>query len=572
VLPAVILAALAAAIVLHLRGSRRRLLAALRAKWGVPRQNLCDLASVASGWRSRIAVTPTAGVLDDRTWADLDLDAVFTCIDRTESTLGQGALYHRLRTSPAGDRLHVFEALIARLTSDAPARERCQAALARLQDPYGYDLWRLGRPDAIQGRNWHVVFPLLTWATIALVFATIVRHELWPALIGVLVGDLVVRMMAAGEVTALGHAIRQVAPIVASGEELAFLRGPDIDDVVATIGSDARPLRRLKTIARWASNDPLMLSFRESGLALVSSHLRSAIYEYVNMLLLLDGNAVYFGAREVRAHGGRLLRLVAAIGEIDAALSVASWRRERNDWTRPHFRSPGEPARVENVRHPLLVDAVPNSIVLEAGRGVLVTGSNMSGKSTFLRTVGVTAVLAQTINTCLASRYEAPVFTVQSCIGRSDDLIAGKSYYIVEVEQVLERLHASEQTSPHLFLFDELFRGTNAVERIAAGEAVLRAFLGSDGRRRSHVVLAATHDSELVALLHGVYAPYHFGDSVGAEGLTFDYRLEEGPATTRNAIALLELRGAPDAVVSRALALAATIDRQRNAIDRAARS
>jgi DNA mismatch repair ATPase MutS len=87
--------------------------------------------------------------------------------------------------------------------------------------------------------------------------------------------------------------------------------------------------------------------------------------------------------------------------------------------------------------------------------------------------VGVTANLAQTINTCLAHRYEAPPFVVRTCIGLADDPAAGKSYYLVEVETVVALLHAARDPGAHLMLFDELFRGTNAVERIAAAEAVL---------------------------------------------------------------------------------------------------
>ena len=113
---------------------------------------------------------------------------------------------------------------------------------------------------------------------------------------------------------------------------------------------------------------------------------------------------------------------------------------------------------------------------------MLVTGSNMSGKSTLLRTVGVNAVMAQTIHTCLAEAYAAPIFTLRSCIGRSDDLLSGKSYYIVEVESLIELVRASQGAAPHLFLLDEMFRGTNAVERIAAGQAVLRELVdGGEG-------------------------------------------------------------------------------------------
>ena len=187
----------------------------------------------------------------------------------------------------------------------------------------------------------------------------------------------------------------------------------------------------------------------------------------------------------------------------------------------------------------------------------------MSGKSTFLRTVGVSVVMAQSINTCFADEYRAPVLEVQSCIGRTDDLIAGKSYYIVEVEEVLARVKASTSPRPHLFLFDELFRGTNAVERIAAGEAVLRELVSDSGAGKHHVVLAATHDAELVDLLRGDFEACHFGDAIGPEGLTFDHRLAPGPATTRNAITLLELHGAPPSVVKAALLRAAELDRSR---------
>jgi DNA mismatch repair ATPase MutS len=141
--------------------------------------------------------------------------------------------------------------------------------------------------------------------------------------------------------------------------------------------------------------------------------------------------------------------------------------------------------------------------------------------------------------------------------------LTGKSYYIVEVEALLELVRASAGSAPHLFLLDELFRGTNAVERIAAGQAVLRELLSGATGSKPHVVLAATHDGELVDLLPEMFAAYHFGDAVGPDGLVFDHRLQPGPAITRNAIALLRLHGAPDTLLDRALACAAALDRQR---------
>lgn len=548
------------------RESRRQLLARIRREWGVPRTRSHNLDAIGRVCCSRLAATPGAAWLDDRTWADLDLDEVFAAVDRTESTLGQEALYYRLRRAPVSDHLEAFESLVNRLSTDAPARERAQIALARLQDPHGYDVWWLAASDAVETRRWHVLFPLLTASTVILIVATLLWHALAPELVTLLAIDVGVRFLAAGQASTVGNALRQIAPIIATAEAMLLLHDEQRDDLgprLDALPDDVEKLRRLKTVTRWLSGDPFMLSFAADGLAAVASSFAQAVYEYLDLILLLDANGLLLAARDVRAHSDSLLRLTAAVGDVDAAISVASWRHEREDWTRPVFAPSATTAMVSEVRHPLVRDAVANTVVLEPGRGLLVTGSNMSGKSTFLRTIGVNIVLAQTIHTCLARAYDAPIFRVQSCIGRADDLLAGKSYYLVEIEQVLARVRASASEDPHLFLFDELFRGTNAVERIAAGEAVLREMVRGANGRTPHVVIAATHDAELVDLLHDCCDVCHFADSIGPEGLVFEYRLQAGSATTRNAIALLELSGAPASVVSRATARAAALDRQR---------
>jgi hypothetical protein len=522
------------------------------------------IEALADAHRSRVASSGT-GSMDDRTWADLHMDAVFTAIDHTASTLGRQALYHRLRTTPLGDHLDAFEALVERMATDKPARERAKRALGRLRDAHGYDLWWLAEQDALDTRPWYLLFPLLTAATASLLLLLLTPW--WPRVVPLLVvtmiTNLIVRFSTDKRVLGVAGAFRQLAPVIATAQALRFLHGTGIDPITGPLQSDVPKLGRLKTIARWVSGDPLMLAVSPNPVAVILSDFSNTIYDYLNLAFLLDANGVYFGAGQLQTHGASLLRVIAAMGDVDAAISVAAFRAAGDDWTRPAFVPAGTPARLTEVRHPLVVDAVPNTIALAAGHGALITGSNMSGKSTFLRTVGVAAVMGQTINTCLAAEYTAPVFHVRSCIGRADDLLAGKSYYIVEVESLLELVQASALSAPHLFLLDELFRGTNAVERIAAGQAVLEALLIGPGGRSHHVALAATHDGELVDLLPETYLPYHFGDQVGPDGLTFDHRLQTGPATTRNAITLLRIHGAPQSLVDRATSCAATLDRQR---------
>jgi len=548
------LAAVAALVVLgvaaqwFLRRHRRQLLSSIRANWGEPSARIRRMDAIAEYHRSVVLADGPGQSLDARTWSDLDMDAVFQSIDRTESTLGQQALYHRLRRQEAAD-LGAFEQLVERMSGDAATRERTQLALTSLRDPEGYDLWWLAQEDALARPGWHGLF--VVWAVIVL--AAMFAIPFWPGAIVVPVAGAAINLFArtrtAWRVSSVIGPFRQVTALVAVAH---IMRGSGLPAPAgAVLSGDLPKLARVTAIARWVGRDPL-----------TANPLVASLHEYLNLLFLLDANALYFAVGQLRDCREALLRVIATVGEVDAAISVASLRAGRDAWVRPQFQGTGR-AFLGGMRHPLIAAPVANSIALAPPHGVLVTGSNMSGKSTFLRTVGVTVVMAQSINTCFADEYRAPVMVVQSCIGRSDELIAGKSYYIVEVEEVLSRVKASATERPHLFLFDELFRGTNAVERVAAGEAVLRELVRGPGATLRHVVLAATHDAELVELLRDKYESFHFTDTIGPDGLTFDHRLAPGPATTRNAITLLELHGAPPAVVKAALERAAELDRQR---------
>jgi hypothetical protein len=544
------------------RRSRARARQDLLVRWGQPVDRERRMDAMASTHRSRLIAFGGGPTLDDRTWDDLDLDAAFAALDRTESTLGQHALYHRLRTI-RHDHLPAFERLVGLFESHEPLRAQAQLALAQLSDPHGYDLWWLGREAAIEPRQWHAIFPALAATTLVLASLAIVFPGLLAPLLGLLVANVIVRYATDRAVWNTAAAFRQVAPVVVTAERLRFLDSDELRPLLGCLHRDSSRLRTVRSISRWISGNPLMLSPGAGPMAALANDVIGVVYEYLNLALLLDANGVFFGGRSLRTHRSSLMRVLAGIGEVDCAISVASFRAGVHGWTRPRFRPDRSLMDLRDLRHPLLADAVSNSITLGPGRGVLITGSNMSGKSTFLRTVGVNVVMAQALNTCLGTAYEAPMFTVRSSIGRSDDLLAGKSYYIAEVESLLELIAVSKGGVPHLFLLDELFRGTNAVERIAAGEAVLRELVGGESGVTSHVVLAATHDGELVDLLPELFEPRHFGDTVGPDGLSFDYRLKPGPATSRNAIALLRIHGAPETLVERALRSAAALDAVR---------
>ncbi|HEU5174927.1 MAG TPA: hypothetical protein VFT96_09255, partial [Gemmatimonadaceae bacterium] len=236
--------------------------------------------------------------------------------------------------------------------------------------------------------------------------------------------------------------------------------------------------------------------------------------------------------------------LFEAIGYLDVVQSIAAWRATLPVWCTPQFTEARKHLAVDGLVHPLVADAVGNALDVD-GTSVLITGSNMSGKSTFIRALGVNAVLAQSFHTACATRWCGPMLHVRTSIARSDSVMDGKSYYLAEVESVGELVHAKATGRQHLFLLDEIFRGTNTTERVAAGAAVLSYLTRGDD-----LVVVATHDLEVIDLLGDAYESYHFREHVEDGALTFDYRIRRGASSTRNAIALLAAMRFPEQLVA----------------------
>jgi hypothetical protein len=475
--------------------------------------------------------------MDERTARDLHLDTVFTHLDHADSTVGQQLLYHRLRTPGRASDLGAFEALSTWLGAHADTRERVRRSLRRLHDPAGYLLASLtyAPPDT---RAWHVVFPLLATAMLVAVLLSPASSMALLAAFTLLVVNVVVRGLAANTIRASAGVFREIAPLLSAAQVITRIECPSGDAILGPLRDVLPRTRALRRWASWAARP-------------TADPVTAAVLEYLNFAFLLDANAFFFGARSVRSQAVALRGVLAATGTVDAALAIASFRAGYSQWCRPTATPAGTSLQLTDVRHPLLSEAVANTITLGPPFGVLVTGANMSGKSTLLRTIGINVVLAQTINTCFAAGYEGPTVRVHSLMGRLDDLAGGKSSHLIDVEVVLDMVAASEGRASHLFLLDELFRGTNTVERIAAAEAVLRHLVDRSGES-GHIAIAATHDDELVALLAETYVAVHLRDTLSADGLSFHYTLAPGPATSRTAIALLDLHGAPRDLVARA--------------------
>jgi DNA mismatch repair ATPase MutS len=183
----------------------------------------------------------------------------------------------------------------------------------------------------------------------------------------------------------------------------------------------------------------------------------------------------------------------------------------------------------------------------------------MSGKSTFLRTLAMNSILAQTIYTCFADEFVSPIFKQHSSIRIDDNLFDGKSYYFQEVNIMAALL--AEVNSPHqnFFVLDEVFKGTNTIERIASAKAIL-SYLN----RNNNVVIVSTHDIELAPMLELEYDLYHFTETIENNELHFDHIIKAGQLRTRNAIKILELSNYPTDITNEARQLSSSLEAMKN--------
>jgi hypothetical protein len=500
-------------------------------------------------WREIDDDRADGSALNARTWADLELDRVLAGIDRTWTGLGSQRLYTRLRSGAAWCDTQELEPLAQRIGADPEFRTELAIQLIAGGRSLGRGVWLLSRPDAIQLRWWYWLFPVLALATMGSIVAIPFEPRALVTLAICVVLNMGVRMGTAWQLPGVLAPMRQLGRLLWTAEGLRPLAGASYG-VAGDLEQDLARLRPLRRIASWVTRDPI-----------AAGELLAGLWEYLNLLFILDANAMLIGGRKLQAQASVVGRIARWVGDVDTAYAVASLRAEPRQWSIPRVRA--HPiTEVRGAWHPLVPSPVTNDAELEVGRGIIITGANMSGKSTYLRSIGIAAVLARAINTCPATSWDGQYFRVRSLMDRHDDLAAGKSYYQVEADGVVEMLHDAAGREPTLFLLDELLRGTNTVERLAAGEAVLRAFLDEAGEEARHVVMVATHDGELVTMLGGSYVPFHFRETVAADGLHFDYRRREGPASTRTAIALLEATGAPTSVIAAARARADELDRQ----------
>ncbi len=544
ILTAVIIAVTAVSITIRNRREYRERLRRTREDFGKDRTRPIPAEQFRS-YEQMIAASGHKDALDEITWNDLEMDRLYEKASHSFTACGDEILYEWLRTpctDESSDRMR--RARIDHFSADEEAAKETLASLAksRIRYPLSFRLSFHERHfEAKENLFPYVLLCILLIASVVGLFFIPVVALL--VLIGVLFVNIGFHLKGREANDEEKKILSPILSLTDLSKELLNKPLPTSDK--EAIENDIRKLQPLITGTR-------MLSKSNS----VSGGGGDLLLQYLNLFFHLDRFAMGRVREILNNEKETILDLWERVGAVDAAIAILSFRRTFPMTVTPEFRKGDAVMEAVNAVHPLLDKAVPNSFSMTGGN--LITGSNASGKSTFLKTMTVNAVLAQSFGFACASSYRASRFRILTSMALRDDMAKKESYFVTEIRSIARMMEAAKKESPLLCVIDEVLRGTNTIDRIAASGRILKSFV-----RPNVLIVAATHDLELTSILSRNYRNWHFSEEVEEGDVRFSYLLKEGKASTRNALALLRAFDYPAELVDGAEEDAKTFEKEQ---------
>ncbi|MGI5855806.1 MAG: MutS-related protein [Candidatus Merdivicinus sp.] len=476
-----------------------------------------DFDSVEAYWEERRRAEPPAHWIDSLTWSDLDMDEVFERIDACQTSIGEEYLYSVLH-EPLFDReaLDRRESLIAFFQDHPEERLDVQTFLARMgKSNYSGLANFLYHPEVREIRGGEL-FSILPFLPLFCLLFMVVNPA--AGLIGAMLSipvNMAVYYLFKRKVEHELAAVRYISAMLCCCRRLIRWKSPALPELREQLKEDFvyfQSFRGLGQMGRVGASEVDFLA------------------DYMNMLLFADLRGYRRLLSAVKKHRAAFHRLYRFIGELDLAICTASFRESLPVFCAPEFTEENA-LTFRSLAHPLLRDPVTNSGILHSA---VVTGSNASGKSTFVKALAVNGILAQTLHTCSAAAFSTRPALVITSMAVRDSLSAGDSYFVTEIKSLRRILRQAAGETYCVCYVDEILKGTNTIERIAASASVLSCL-----RRMDCLCVTASHDVELTDLMEGLYENWHFCETITPGGVEFDYKLKAGPSRTRNAIQLL---------------------------------
>ena len=484
--------------------------------------------------------------LNDKTCNDLDFQELFMFIDRTNSKIGQQFLYNKIRTIPQQSHKTLLnEKLITLLSENSDFRVSIQTQLSKLNNSDALYISALFQDEHIKPPKWFFMVRLLSFTSLLSLTMLFFYSQMAFVLMGLIFVNLVIHYWNKKN---LYHYLGSVPQLIELNTVAKELHKIDLfKEINPNLPKAISILNKLRNRMSFFRMDSQM----QGDFRIIFW----VLFEFFKITFLLEPLLLFGVLRQLDIKRKEIEEIFLFVGEIDSLISIASLRKGLDKYCFPEIIQNKKTIIANEVYHPLIHDCVKNNIHVN-GKSILLTGSNMSGKTSFIRTIAINAITGLTLNTCFAEQFSMPRWRVYSAIRLNDDLINDKSFYFEEVLTIKKMIDKSINGNPNLFLLDEIFKGTNTVERISAGKAVLSFLTKAD-----NIVFVSTHDVELADLLKDEYELYHFSEKVGNKNVDFDYKLKEGKLKNRNAIRILEINDYPKDIIKEAIEISKTLDK-----------
>ncbi len=467
----------------------------------------------------------SGALMDDITANDINFYDLYNRINHTTSAPGEEYLYSLLRR-PVFDKteLEKREGLFGFFKEKADIRTELQYQLMHIKkNKYASMYASLSKIDEMKKDSTflHVFCALGIIASIVLIPFSI-KYGVALSVIFLFV-NVITYYMRKSQVRDYMTAFSQAANMCEATEKIAAMNL----NILSEENEDIRKSLKATTTFRKCMGF-VRISF--------SGDMLTMVLDYFNMILHIDLILFNLSLNNAKKCLDDIFMLYETAGYIDSMISITAYRENLPFYCQPELVVSDKPfVEADELYHPLLEQPVSQDINVH--KGMLITGSNASGKSTFLKEVAINLYYAQTIHTCTAKSFRASYCKVLTSMAVKDNIITGDSYYIAEIKSV-KRILDEDVAIPVIGFTDELFKGTNTVERIAANIAVLSAFADSN-----KLIFAASHDIELCEKCADLYDNYHFTEDISGDDIVFTYKLLPGPSDSGNAIRLLKKYG-----------------------------
>lgn len=465
--------------------------------------------------------------VDRTTWNDLNMNKVFARINYTLTSTGEETLYRWLMNQMES-KLHYSER-VSRIDSYAKNYEEglLEKSLSTV-GYYRYDFNEMIKVGFVENNVVLLLFMIISAVNLMVGLYSIVT--LTTGFIPIIMLLSIVNFFIHYKfIRDYGNQFETIRYLVKLSE---FITGDEenlelLDPII-------------KNKAKQILNSMNVLSKRQN--IILHTEGIDGVVDYINILFLTKEINVLLVARELNKKRDELTELYDLIGQIDATLSIIKFRETVDYYSTPQILNLKAKISVCEMYHVLVNNPVSNTV--ETEESIAITGSNMTGKSTFLRTLGVNTLLAQGICTSLSKKHIINFARVISSISLNDDITEQKSYFLREAEAIKRMIESvSRDNSPVIILIDEIFKGTNPVERLAASIEILNSLNAGNCN-----VMMATHDLPILSELKG-YEYYYFKENVNKRILDCDYKLYEGIASTRNAVNILKSLEYPKSII-----------------------